>query len=66
MNNPVYKLMISNAREQLDSQNPNSPKTDDFTIWDISRTLAMLLCKTKEDVMVDLINSSKVIEEKKS
>ena len=54
MENPLYKMMIANARRQIDSQNPLKPKEDDFDIFRISEVLAMVLCKRKEDVILDI------------
>ena len=50
--------MVSNAKRQIGSQDPNNPKKDDFDIFKISEVLAMLVCKTKEDVMSDILNAT--------
>jgi len=57
MENELYKMMVRNAKVQIESQDPNNPKPDDFNIFTISEVLAMLVCKTKEDVMSDILNA---------
>ena len=57
MDNILYKMMVKNAKIQLDSQNPEKPKKDDFNIFNISEVLAMLVGKLKEDVIQDIINA---------
>lgn len=57
MENELYKMMINNAKHQIESQNANEPKKEDFNIFVISEVLAMLVCKTKEDVMTDILFS---------
>jgi len=55
MENELYKMMINNAREHLKQQNPELPKEDDFNIFKISEILALCLCKSKEDIIMDII-----------
>lgn len=54
MNNPVYDLMISNCRSYLKKSNPHSP--DHLNAFKLSEVIAIALCKTKEDVIMDIIN----------
>ena len=57
MDNEIYKMMISNAKQHLKEQDPNNPKEDDFSAFKISEVLSLCLCKTKEDVIMDIINA---------
>jgi hypothetical protein len=54
----TYEMMINNAKEHLKDQDPNNPKEEDFNIFKISEVLALCLCKTKEDVIMDIVNSN--------
>jgi len=58
MNNPVYKLMIANASNYLNNSKPNT-NPDAIDAFRISEVLALCLCKTKEDVLNDIINYKK-------
>jgi hypothetical protein len=60
MENVLYKMMINNAREHLKNQNPELPNEDDFSIFKISEVLALCLCKTKEDIIMDIINETEI------
>lgn len=57
MDNVLYKFMINNAKRKIESQNPLYPKESDFDIFQISEILAMLVCKTKDDVLSDILNA---------
>tara|TARA_B110000008_G_C16551556_1_gene396515 strand:+ start:101 stop:277 length:177 start_codon:yes stop_codon:yes gene_type:complete len=57
MENEIYKLMISNAKQHIKEQDANNPKADDFNIFRISEILALCLCKRKEDIIMDIINA---------
>jgi len=60
MNNPLYQMMIRNAAMHLRKLNPNqvykSEEDIPVTIWQISEVLAVVLAKTKEDIVIDIIN----------
>lgn len=60
MNNPLYQMMIRNAATHLRKLNPNqvykSEEDTPVTIWQISEVLALVLAKTKEDIVADIIN----------
>jgi hypothetical protein len=60
MENVLYKMMIKNAREHLKNQNPEIPKEDDFSIFRISEVLSLCLCKSKEDIIMDIINQTEI------
>lgn len=51
-------MMVSNAKNQINNQDPNNPKEGDYNIFNISEVLALLTCKTKEDVMSDILNAT--------
>jgi len=55
MDNELYKMMIKNAREHIDSQSPNGKSPDEFDIWEISSVLSMVLAKDKQKIILDII-----------
>lgn len=59
MNNPLYQMMIRNAALHISKINPNATyKSEEdipTSIWTISEVLAIVLAKTKEDVLFDII-----------
>lgn len=57
MDNELYKMMVLNARTHIEDQDPANPQKEDFNIFNISEVLAMLVCKTKEDVIHDILNA---------
>jgi len=57
MENVLYKMMISNASVHVSKQNPLNPERDGFDAFKISEVLAIVLGKSKEDILMDIVNS---------
>ena len=51
MNNPVYDLMLYNIREHC-----SNPDDDSYNAFILTSVLAILVNKSKEDVMKDYLN----------
>ena len=60
MNNPLYKMMILNAKAYLKSaSDEDKVGLEHLDAFKISEVLALVLGKTKEDVMSDIIRDEK-------
>lgn len=54
MENPLWKMMIKNAKTHIKSFDPNK-NSELITVWQISEVLAMLTGKLKEDIVLELM-----------
>lgn len=64
MKNELYQMMIVNAANHINNQDPNKPKDDDFSIWQISSVIALCTCKLKKDVIRDIVEAKNIVEDK--
>jgi hypothetical protein len=60
MENDLYKLMLYNMRDYVKNELSMKETTrDDFSIFELTSAMAILVGKTKESVMDDYLKSIK-------
>jgi hypothetical protein len=60
MNNPLYKLMLYNIKAHIDEKSPREIELQNgMNTFELTSALAILVGKSKEDVMSDYLNSLK-------
>jgi hypothetical protein len=55
MDNDLYRIMIFNAKQKIEKQNPAQPKQGDLNAFQIAEMMSMLIGKDSGKILMDII-----------